>query len=213
MKKVLLLLADGFETYEASVFIDVIGWNLVEGDGTTKLFSCGLRHEINTSFNQKFVVDFLLDDINVDDYEALAIPGGFEEFNYYVDAYDERFLNLIRAFKNKNKIIASICVAALPVGKSGILTGKKGTTYNKNPVRQETLRSYGVNLIDEPVVEDDQILTCWNPSASVDVAFRLLELLTSPQNTNHIKDIMGFEDKTSIYFSNNLNSGTAALLL
>ena len=32
MKKVLLLLADGFETFEASVFIDVIGWNLVEGD-------------------------------------------------------------------------------------------------------------------------------------------------------------------------------------
>jgi len=29
MKKVLLLLADGFETYEASVFIDVIGWNQV----------------------------------------------------------------------------------------------------------------------------------------------------------------------------------------
>ena len=34
MKKVLLLLADGFEIYEASVFIDVIGWNLVEGDNT-----------------------------------------------------------------------------------------------------------------------------------------------------------------------------------
>jgi 4-methyl-5(b-hydroxyethyl)-thiazole monophosphate biosynthesis len=38
MKKVLLLLAEGFETYEASVFIDVIGWNLIIGDGSTKLF-------------------------------------------------------------------------------------------------------------------------------------------------------------------------------
>ncbi len=26
MKKTLLLLANGYETYEASVFIDVIGW-------------------------------------------------------------------------------------------------------------------------------------------------------------------------------------------
>lgn len=32
MKKVLLLLAKGFESFEASVFIDVIGWNLVDGD-------------------------------------------------------------------------------------------------------------------------------------------------------------------------------------
>jgi hypothetical protein len=44
MKRVLLLLADGFETFEASVFIDVIGWNLVDGDHSTELFTCGLMH-------------------------------------------------------------------------------------------------------------------------------------------------------------------------
>ena len=32
MKKVLLLLANGFEAFEASVFADVIGWNKLEGD-------------------------------------------------------------------------------------------------------------------------------------------------------------------------------------
>jgi 4-methyl-5(b-hydroxyethyl)-thiazole monophosphate biosynthesis len=58
IKKVLLLLAEGFEIYEASVFIDVIGWNLVDGDGTAELFTCGLRKEINSSFNQKFIADF-----------------------------------------------------------------------------------------------------------------------------------------------------------
>jgi len=46
MKKVLLLLAEGFETFEASVFIDIIGWNLVDGDGTTQLFSCGLTRRL-----------------------------------------------------------------------------------------------------------------------------------------------------------------------
>lgn len=46
MKKVLLLLADGFEIYEASVFIDVIGWNLAEGDHSTELFTCGLKRKL-----------------------------------------------------------------------------------------------------------------------------------------------------------------------
>src|SRR5665648_660761 len=87
MKKVLLLLADGFETLEASVFIDVIGWNLVDGDGTTQLFSCGLRREVKSSFSQRVVVDYLIDEINTEEYDALAIPGGFEEFGYYKDAY------------------------------------------------------------------------------------------------------------------------------
>ena len=53
MKKILLLLAEGFEFFEASVFIDVMGWNLAEGDGSTQLFTCGLRKEIKSSFNQK----------------------------------------------------------------------------------------------------------------------------------------------------------------
>lgn len=43
MKKTLLLLAEGFEILEASAFIDVMGWNLIEGDKTTKLFSCGIK--------------------------------------------------------------------------------------------------------------------------------------------------------------------------
>ena len=57
MKRVLLLLANGFETFEASAFIDVIGWNLVDGDGSTELFTCGLQKEIKSSFNQRFIVD------------------------------------------------------------------------------------------------------------------------------------------------------------
>ncbi len=195
MKRVLLLIADGFETLEASVFIDVIGWNLVDGDGSTELFSCGFKKEIKSSFNQRFIVDYLIDDIKVSDFDALALPGGFEEYDFYREAYDEKFLNLIREFKKQNKIIASICVAALPLGKSGILTNKKGTTYNQKPIRQDTLRAFGVNVVNEPIVIDDNIITSWNPSTAVDVALILLELLTTKQNADYIRGIMGFGEK------------------
>lgn len=193
MKKVLLFLAQGFETYEASVFIDVIGWNLVDGDGTTQLYTCGFTREVNSSFNQKFVVDYLINEVDAGTFDALAIPGGFEEYNYYDEAYDERFLNLIRSFNSKNKLIASVCVAALPLGKSGILKDRRATTYNQNAVRQETLRRFGANVINEPVVTDGNIFTCWNPSTAMDVAFLLLESLTSQENANHIRHIMGFK--------------------
>ena len=95
MKKVLLLLAEGFEILEASVFIDVIGWNFVEGDNSTELFTCGLKKEIKSSFNQRFVVDYLIDEIDINLFDALAIPGGFEIYGFYNDAYNEKFLNLI----------------------------------------------------------------------------------------------------------------------
>lgn len=196
MKKVLLLLADGFETLEASVFIDVIGWNLEEGDHATKLFTCGLRKEIVSSFNQRFVVDFLIDEVEIDSFDALAVPGGFETFGFYKDAYDKKFLDLIREFRAGNKIIASICVGALPLGKSGILTGKKGTTY-KNPVRRNALQDFGVRLLNQPIVTDDNIITSWNPSTAVDVAFLLLELLTSKQNADHVRSLLGFDHEVN----------------
>src|ERR1035437_2781365 len=191
MKKVLLLLADGFETFEASVFIDVIGWNLVEGDGSTELFTCGLKKEIKSSFNQRFIVDYLVDEIDISSFDALAIPGGFEVYGFYQDAYDEKFLNIIRGFKAQNKMIATGCVGALPLAKSGVLKDKKGTTYN-SAVRRETLQEFGVNVLDQPIVMDDDLITSWNPSTAVDVAFLLLEHLTTKDNAGKVRQLMGF---------------------
>lgn len=191
MKKVLLLLADGFETYEASVFIDVIGWNQVEGDHSTELYTCGLRREVKSSFNQRMVVDYLIDEPEVSAFDALAIPGGFEEFGFYEDAYQDQFLELIRAFHREGKWIASVCVAALPVGKSGILAGKSGTVYN-NPVRREALRSFGVEVVDQPIVVEGGIITSWNPSTAMEVALLLLAHLTNEPNAAKIGSLMGF---------------------
>ena len=191
MKKILLLLADGFEIFEASVFIDVIGWNLVEGDGTTELYTCGLKKEIKSAFNQRFIVDYLIEEIDTSQFDALAIPGGFEVYGFYKDAYDDKFLDLIRGFRENNKIIASICVGALPLGKSGVLKGKKGTTYN-SPVRREALKEFGVNVINQPIVTDDNIITSWNPSTAINVALLLLENLTTKENAGKVRKLMGF---------------------
>ncbi len=192
MKKVLLLLAEGFEIYEASAFIDVIGWNLIEGDRTTQLFSCALRREIKSSFNQVFLPDLIVQDVDVSSFDALAIPGGFEEFGFYKDAYNPQFLDLIRSFREENKIIASICVGALPLGKSGVLKAKKGITYC-NPIRQEALQSFDVELVNQAIVIDDKMITSRNPSTAIEVAFILLELLSSKENAKKVKDLMGFE--------------------
>lgn len=193
MKKVLLLLANGFETFEASVFIDVIGWNQVDGDQSTQLFTCGLTKEVKTTFNQRMIVDYTLDEVCLDDFDALAIPGGFEEYGFYEDGYSEELLDVIREFDKQEKPIASICVAALLLGKSGVLKERSGTTYNmNNGIRQKQLAAYGVHVLNQPVVIDRNIITSWNPSTAMDVAFALLEKLTGMENTNHIKSIMGY---------------------
>ena len=190
-QKILLLLANGFEILEASAFIDVMGWNLEEGDNSTKLYSCGLRKEINSSFNQKFKVNCLVNEVDVDSFDALVVPGGFKNYGYYEDAYSIEFLNLICDFKSKNKIITSVCVGALPLAKSGILKNKNATTYNQAEYRQ-TLKNNGVIVSNEEIVIDDNLITSNGPSTAIEVAFILLERLTSIENTSQVRKLMCF---------------------
>ncbi len=190
-QKILLLLANGFEILEASAFIDVMGWNLEEGDNSTKLYSCGLKKEVNSSFNQKFVVNYLVNEVDIDSFHALVIPGGFKNYGYYEDAYNIEFLKIIREFNSQNKIIASVCVGALPLAKSGILKNKNATTYNQTEYRQK-LKNNGVVVSNEQIEIDDNLITSNGPSTAVEVAFILLKRLTSKENTLLVRKLMGF---------------------
>ncbi|WP_017415497.1 DJ-1/PfpI family protein [Clostridium tunisiense] len=192
-RKILLFLAKGFETMEFSVFVDVLGWARDGYGCDVQVETCGFNKEVISTFNIPITVDRLIDDINVDEYDALAIPGGFEEYGFYEETYDEKFLNLIREFDAKGKIIATICVAALPLGKSGVLKNRKATTYHLGDgKRQRQLAEFSVDVVNEPVVVDKNIITSYCPETAPKVAFKLLELLTSKEQMEIVKKAMGF---------------------
>ena len=128
--KVLLFCCRGFETMEFAPFVDVMGWARNDYGMSAEVVTAGFSKTVVSAFGIPVLVDKIYDEIDVSEYDALAIPGGFEEFGFYEDAYDERFLNLIREFNCSHKYIASVCVGALPVGASGILKGRKATTYH-----------------------------------------------------------------------------------
>ncbi|RNB91670.1 DJ-1/PfpI family protein [Brevibacillus fluminis] len=194
MKRICLLLPNGFEAVEASVFTDVFGWNKEEGDGATELITVGTRPQLTCTWNFTVLPEKTLDEVTVDDFDALALPGGFEQAGFYEDAYRPDVLAFIREFDRQNKVIASICVGALPIGKSGVLQGRNATTYNlSNRNRQNQLAEMGANVLgDEPIVVDRNVITSFNPSTAFDVAFTLLEMLTSTENCNVVKKQMGF---------------------
>lgn len=191
--KILLFLAKGFETMEFAPFVDVMGWGRNDYGYDIEVVTCGFTKEVISTFGIPVIVDKTIEEINVDEYQALAIPGGFEEFGFYEEAYDEKFLELIREFDRLNKIIATICVGALPVGKSGVLENRKATTYHlSGGYKQAELREFGVDVVNEPIVVDDNIITSYCPETASGVAFKLLEKLTSTEQMLIVKNAMGF---------------------
>ena len=192
--KVMLLLAQGFEAYEAAVFTDVFGWNNDEiGEQPVELVTVGLRDKINCTWNFTVIPEMLLKDADLNDFDALAIPGGFEEAGFYEDAYSEEFLNVIRHFDNKQQPVSSVCVGSLPIGKSGILKGRYGITYHQSGGKRiKQMENFGVNIAEELFVVDKNVVTCSGPANALEAAFKLLEMLTSKENVDKVKAAMGF---------------------
>lgn len=196
--RVLLFCCKGFETMEFAPFIDVMGWARNDHKINIEVATAGFTKTVVSTFGVPIVVDKVFDEIDVTEYDALAIPGGFEEFGFYEDAYSDRFLELIRDFDSAGKIIASICVAALPIGKSGILRGRKGTTYHLGDGRrQRQLAEFGVNVIpDQSIVVDGNVITSFCPETAPGVAFTLLSMLVGEDKMSIVADAMGYSKRS-----------------
>ena len=191
--KILLLCAKAFETLEFSAFVDVMGWATEDFQCNISIDKCGFQKIVTSTFGVSVIMDVLIDDINVEEYDALAIPGGFREFGFNEEAFDVRTLDLIKKFDYYEKPIASVCVAAFAIAESGVLKGRNATTYHlDNGKTQGELAQYGINIINEPVVIDKNIITSYCPETAPEVAFKLLEMLTNTEKMQQVKGAMGY---------------------
>lgn len=68
------------------------------------------------------------------------------------------------------------------IAKGGALKGRKGTIFNKKPIRQENQKKFGVEIVNAPIVVDGNITTSRNPSSALNVTFQLLENLAAKKS-------------------------------
>ena len=202
MKRVLMLLANGVEPLEMAAFTDVIGWANLTGNEPIELFDVGLRDEIATTFGLNIKPNFLLSNINLDSFDALVIPGGFEPSGFYDEALSEPFLQVIRHFAGREKLIASVCVSSLALGTAGVLEGKKATTYHQiGGKRKAQLVETGAIFVDKPIVCDTNFITSTGPGTAVEVALLLLEKLTNKSNADQLRKTMRISTPEQSWYS------------
>jgi 4-methyl-5(b-hydroxyethyl)-thiazole monophosphate biosynthesis len=59
-------------------------------------------------------------------------------------------------------------------------------------MRRKQLAEFGADVLDRPVVVDGSIITSSSPATALEVAIKLLEMLTSQKNCEKVKKWMGF---------------------
>ena len=58
--------------------------------------------------------------------------------------------------------------------------------------RRKQLAELGANVVDAAIVADDNKITSTSPATAIEVALALVEKLTSRQNAERIRHLMGF---------------------
>ncbi|MGF6906487.1 DJ-1/PfpI family protein [Fusobacterium sp. PH5-44] len=194
MKKILLLLLSGCESMEFSPFIDIFGWNEIVGDKNIQVNTCAFGDTINTSWDLLISpkINLSKEKIDINDYYAMVIPGGFGKYNYFHNLNNNILEDILINFQKHNKLIIGICTGAIILGHYKILNNKKATTYTMDNDRYfRQLINYNAIPVRENIVIDENIITSSNPASSVKVALYLLELLSSKENMEIVKKNMG----------------------
>lgn len=193
VKKVLMLLANGIEPMEMAAFTDILGWADLLGEENIQLVMAGLRPEITSTFDVIIRPNKLLADLDLDEFDALALPGGFEPSGFYDEALSQPYLDTIKHFINAEKLVASVCVSSLSLGRAGVLNNRKATIYHQvGGRRKQQLVETGAEFIDRPMVRDGNVITSSGPGTASEVAFLLVEMLTSKSNALTIRKVMRF---------------------
>ncbi len=158
-KRVLCLLAGGFEEIETITPVDVLrraGVEVIIAALTEKIATgrCGIRIE----------ADALLEDVDATSFDLLLIPGGPG-----VSALrsDGRPAQLAQEFCSAGKTVAAICAAPLILMDAGLLTGRRFTAY-------QTVRAELGGGLDERVVTDGNLITSRGAGTALDFALAIV---------------------------------------
>ena len=197
MKKIAIFLFEGAELFEIASFTDVFGWNNVVGlkeFRDIKVETISYKESIKCTWGGELRAEKIITEDNVEDffdYDVLIIPGGFGKANFFKDKNNKIFKKLIKYFFENNKIIVAICSAVINLLESTYIKDKKVTTYLLDDKRYfNQLKNYNVIPVEEEIVIDNNLFTCSGPGNALELAFKLLEKLTSKENLKTVKENM-----------------------
>jgi len=176
-KKVLVLLADGFEEMEAVICIDI----LRRGGLETKIACLKKNLVVCGSRNIKIQADMKLSEIKQLP-DAIVLPGGMPGAENLANSKEAN--KLIKNCNNEKKIIAAICASpAIVLIPLGILDGKRATCY---PQFEEKFGAKTA-FVNEAVVVDGNIVTSQGPGTVFYFALKIVELLQGKDTAETVR--------------------------
>ena len=159
----LMLIGDAFEDVEAIATLDV----LLRGGERVTCASMMKKKEIKTKCGNEMFFPTLINDVNMDDFDALIIPGGPGSFK--ILAFMEEVNEIINHFVKHDKLVCAICAAPMLIGRLGYLNNKSFTCH---PGFEDKVIG-GKYLREEGVVQDGKFITAKSMFYSIEFGLKI----------------------------------------
>lgn len=152
-KKIALLATDGFEDSELTRPLEA-----VQEAGATVTVVSDKTGEISGKDGTAVTVDTTVDQVSVDDFDGLLLPGGLG--NPDKMRTNPTAVSFVRDFFGQHKPVAAICHAPWLLVEADVLDGRRVTSW---PSLKTDIINAGGDWVDEEVVTDAGLVTSRNP--------------------------------------------------
>lgn len=184
MKRILVLLAEGFEELEVVAPVDI--WRRA---GYEVTLASVHEHKLLTSTRGiKIEADQLLNQVLTGQYDALFLPGGREGVMNL--ALSSQVAELSRRFySDASKLLVAICAAPVVLLRAGLLADRQITSFPG--VKEELVGNVGAYL-EDLVVIDGNLITSRAAGTSHLVGLEVVKTLSGAEHADQIASVMMF---------------------
>ena len=144
---------------------------VLENEGAKITIASSTKKEATGMLGTKVVPDILIDEVDIDDYDAVIFVGGSGANEYWEN---EKAHEIAKKAYEKSKVIGAICIAPVTLARAGLLKGKKATVYTSEI---ENIKKEGVIYTGNSVEVDGKIVTGNGPTAAKEFGEKIAELL------------------------------------
>ena len=177
--RVAILSTDGFEQSELTQPLEA----LREAGAQVKVVSPktgSIRGWNEKDWGDSVPVDVQLDRAQPDDFDALVLPGGV--MNPDSLRSNAAAVSFVQSFVSAGKPIAAICHGPQTLIETGMVRGRKLTSYQS--LRTDLINA-GAQWVDEPVVSDMGLVTSRKPADLPQFCAKMIEEFAEGRHPEH----------------------------
>lgn len=171
-KKVAILTEDGFEEVELKSPLEA----LKNAGATVEIISPKkdkVRAKEGDEWSKDYPVDLSLSNANVEDYDALILPGGV--INPDKLRVNDEAIDFVKSFFEKNKLVAAICHGPQVLINAEVVKGRKLTSVEA--IKADLINAQS-EWEDSEVVYDQNLITSRVPKDLPAFNKKIIEVLS-----------------------------------